>query len=243
MFFPSKYYRPCALKCILAVLFLMPVLCCCQSVKRISGDPCLSKSTSESQQIVDDCACAFREFRLQTDAQTIDYLVSEAKGVFILPAQYKVAFMIGVKGGTGVLCAKDDTGFWNGPAFYSLGGADIGVQAGISGSTILIFFFDNESLEKVYSGTFNLSVGADLVLGDVSDSKFRDTLSASGNVLTLVNSNGFLGSMAYSGGVFTPRHKLNRQYFGRDITVNEILSEHKYDLPKADILFNELLGI
>ncbi|WP_051294949.1 lipid-binding SYLF domain-containing protein [Maridesulfovibrio bastinii] len=242
----SVNYLPVALKniiCLLivgAALFFLPA---CQPVKVISGNPCLSNSSLQSQRIVDDCACTFLEFRRDSDPQTIDYLLSEAKGLLIIPDQYKAAFMVGIKSGTGVLCAKDVTGFWNGPAFYSLSGVDVGLQGGFSGSTILVFFFDDAGLESVYNGTFNLSAKADLVLGELNGSSFRDTLSARENVLTLTSSSGFLGAMAYSGGALSPRHKLNEEYYGKDLKVREILSTHKYDKPKADVLLNALIGI
>lgn len=227
----------------LVVCSLLLFLCGCRTVKKLSGNPCISNSTSPAQEIVDDSACALMRFRLKTDSATIDYLLYRAKGVFIFPEQYKAAFMVGIKGGTGVLCVKDSTGFWNGPAFYSLSGIDWGLQGGFSGSTVLVFFFDYKSLESVYSGEFKLSLEADFVLGEVQDQSFRDTMGIQGSILTLIYRKGALAAMTCGGGVFSPRHVLNQQYYGKDVTVRELLSTHKYDKPEADILLNALLGI
>lgn len=227
----------------LSLFILLPVLYSCQPVKQISGNPCISNSTSSTQRLIDNSACALKTFRSETDAEIVNELLSRAKGVFIFPEQYKAAFMVGINGGTGVLCVRDDTGFWNGPAFYSLSGVDLGLQGGFSGSTVLVFLFDEESLQDVYSGVFNLSIGADIVLGKVHDKSFHDTMSATDSALTLVSSKGVLISMAYSGGVFSPRHRLNLEYYGKDIPVRDILSSHKYNKPNADVLLYELLGL
>ena len=62
----------------------------------------------------------------------------KARGVLIFPSAFRAAFIVGGQGGSGVLLTRDTGGGrWNGPAFYTLGGASVGFQAGATVSEVV----------------------------------------------------------------------------------------------------------
>ncbi|WP_432737513.1 lipid-binding SYLF domain-containing protein [Maridesulfovibrio sp. FT414] len=215
----------------------------CNSFKKITCSPCVSRSNSTTQQIVDSAACALNQMRKSTDGATIDYLLDQAKGVFIFPDVYKAAFMIGAEGGPGVLCAKDDTGFWNGPAFFNLGGVDIGLQGGVAGKTVVVFLMDKEALDDAIAGKIELSMGADLAIGHLNDNSHRGSFDAEGNVFAHVYQAGMFGGMAYRTGAFMVSPDFNKRYYGENVSVKELLTTHKFDKPEADVLLLSLIGL
>ncbi len=205
--------------------------------------PCVSNSTTTMQRIVDSAACALNQIRFEMDDPIIDYLLEDAKAVFIFPDVYKAAFMIGAEVGPGVLCAKDDTGFWNGPAFFNMAGIDIGLQGGVVGKTILVFLMDDEALNDALAGKVDLSMGADLAIGHLSDSSHRGVFDAEGNIYALVFQAGMFGGMTYRTGAFMVSPDYNKRYYGHKVSVRELLMTHKYDKPEADILLHSLAGV
>ncbi len=215
----------------------------CNSFKKISCSPCVSSSNSTTQQIVDAAACALNQIREVTDGPTIDYYLEQSRGVFIFPDVYKAAFMVGAEAGPGVLCVKDDTGFWNGPAFFNMAGLDIGLQGGVVGKTVLVFLLDDQAVQEAMSGNIDLSLGADLALGRASDSSHRGKFDVEGNAFALVFQAGMFGGMTYRTGAFMVSPDFNKRYYGKEVSVKELLMSHKYDKPEADILLLSLIGI
>jgi hypothetical protein len=59
--------------------------------------------------------------------------IGRAKGVLIAPQIVKAGWIFGGSGGRAVLFARNEqTGRWSGPAFYNVGAASVGFQAGVS---------------------------------------------------------------------------------------------------------------
>ncbi|WP_031482226.1 lipid-binding SYLF domain-containing protein [Maridesulfovibrio frigidus] len=219
------------------------LLSACNSVKNITGSPCVSNSTTSTQMLVDSAACAIKQMRTNQYGPTIDYLLEISRAVFIFPDVYKMAFMIGAEGGTGVLCAKDNTGFWNGPVFYSMTGLDIGVQGGIASKTVMIFLLDDEALESALTGKLDMSLGADLAIGRLSDQSHRGLFDMEGNMYTVVYQAGAFGGMTFHAGALMVSKDSNNAYYGKRVEVRELLMTHEYDNMDADILLNALVGI
>ncbi len=229
------------IKCIFILLsVLMPISC--NTVKKITMSPCVSNSTTTTQRIVDSAACALNQIRKEADGPTINYLLDSARAVFIFPDVYKAAFMIGAEAGPGVLCAKDDTGFWNGPVFYNMAGIDIGLQGGVVGKNLLVFLMDDQALEDALTGKLNLSMGADIAIGHLNDSSHRGSFDVQGNVFALVYQAGMFGGMAYHTGAFMVSPDYNKRYYGKKISPRELLMSHKFDKPEADRLLYNLAG-
>lgn len=215
----------------------------CNSLKKAALSPCVSNSSTTEQRIVDSAACALAQMRDEMDGPTIDYLLSEARAVFIFPDVYKAAFMVGAEAGPGVLCAKDSTGFWNGPAFFNIAGVDLGLQGGVAGKTVLIFLMDDEALEMALAGKVDLSMGADVAIGRIGDHSSRGVFDAQGNIYSLVYQAGMFGGMAYRVGALMVSSDFNKRYYGKKVKVKDLLLTHKHDKPAADRLLLTLLGL
>lgn len=219
------------------------IACSCTPVKKFVGNPCVSNSSTVMQRIVDSSVCALNQMRVKDGWTHIDHLLEDARAVFIFPDVYKAAFMVGAEAGPGVLCAKDDTGFWNGPAFFNMAGIDIGLQGGVEGKTMLVFLMDNQALEDALGGKIELSLGADLAIGHGSERSTRGTFDAEGNITLLVDQAGAYGGMTYRTGAFMVSNDFNKRYYGKKVSVRELLMTHKHDKPEADRLLLSLAGV
>ncbi|NDV22477.1 lipid-binding SYLF domain-containing protein [Desulfovibrio sp. JC022] len=219
------------------------IACSCTPVKQFVGNPCISNSSTVMQRIVDSSVCALNHMRTKDSLSHIDHLLEDARAVFIFPDVYKAAFMVGAEAGPGVLCAKDDTGFWNGPAFFNMAGIDIGLQGGVEGKSLLVFLMDDQALEDALGGKIDLSLGADLAVGHTAERSSRGTFDAEGNILLLVDQAGAYGGMTYRTGAFMVSNDFNKRYYGKKVSVRELLMTHKHDKPEADKLLLSLAGI
>lgn len=88
-------------------------------------------------------------------------LLANAQGVAIIPQTIKAGFILGGRGGHGVVLCRDRTGAWGEPVFVNFGGGSIGFQAGIQSTDLVLVFKTRESLNRILEGKGKLTLGAD----------------------------------------------------------------------------------
>jgi lipid-binding SYLF domain-containing protein len=88
-------------------------------------------------------------------------LLAEAQGVAIVPRVIKAGFVVGGRGGHGVVIAKDKDGNWGDPVFVNLGGASVGFQAGVQSTDVVLVFRNRKSLDRLLEGKGKITLGAD----------------------------------------------------------------------------------
>jgi SH3 domain-containing YSC84-like protein 1 len=87
-------------------------------------------------------------------------MVENASGVAIIPNVMKGGFIVGARFGRGVLLIKEPNGMWHAPVFITLTGGNIGWQAGVQSSDIILVFKSPRSVQGILSG--KLTLGADI---------------------------------------------------------------------------------
>jgi len=86
-------------------------------------------------------------------------MLSGANGVAIIPNVIKGGFVLGARHGRGLLFVREPGGVWHAPVFITLTGGNIGWQAGIQSSDIVLVFKTPQSIQGILSG--KLTIGAD----------------------------------------------------------------------------------
>lgn len=74
-------------------------------------------------------------------------VLQQAKGVFIIPHYGRGGLIVGGQGGGGVVLAQSN-GQWSSPAFYSMGGASVGAQAGGEGGAIAMILMTQKAVDR-----------------------------------------------------------------------------------------------
>src|SRR6185503_9148310 len=88
--------------------------------------------------------------------------------MLILPQMVRAAFIVGGSGGSGVLIARDEkAGKWKGPAFYTLGGASFGFQAGADAAEVVILAMTERGVTKLLSPQVKLGADVSVAAGPV----------------------------------------------------------------------------
>ncbi|OWK39484.1 lipid-binding SYLF domain-containing protein [Fimbriiglobus ruber] len=88
-------------------------------------------------------------------------LLADAKGVAVIPRVIKAGFVVGGRGGHGIVMAKDKDGNWCDPVFVDLGGASVGFQAGVESTDVVLVFRGHKSLDRLLEGKVKITLGAD----------------------------------------------------------------------------------
>ncbi len=94
--------------------------------------------------------------------------LSEARCIGVVPNLTEAALGVGGKHGEGVVTCKDEKGDWSAPAFFSLTGGTVGLQAGVERKDLVILAMNNRGKEKFLQKDFDVAAAAEATGGDRS---------------------------------------------------------------------------
>jgi lipid-binding SYLF domain-containing protein len=146
-------------------------------------------------------------------------LLADAQGVAIIPHVIKAGFVVGGRGGHGVVLVRDKNGIWGEPTFVNLGGASVGLQAGVESTDVVLVFRTRKSLNRILAGKGKVTLGADAAIaaGPVgrqaaaaTDARLR------AEILSYSRSRGLFAGVALDGAVIRSDATSNRE-FRRDV--------------------------
>ena len=157
----------------------------------------------------------------------------EAKGIFIVPRMWKGGFIFAGEGGSGVFLVKNDTGVWSEPAFYTMGAASGGFQAGLQVSEIVLLAMSQRGVESMLSSTFKLGADASVAVGPVGAGIEGSTAVLSADMVTFARAKGLFGGISLEGAVVAVRDESNRNYYGKDVRPTDILVKRTVSNPHS----------
>lgn len=179
-----------------------------------------------------------QRFKGMPDLKMFAHYMVGAKGIVVLPTVIKAGFVVGGEGGNGVLLARRDDGSWSPPAFYFLGAASVGLQAGLQDTEIVLILRSNKAVDAVIKHQGKLGADAGVTIGLIGAGAEISTTSNIGvDVLAFSNSKiGLFGGAALEGAVLARRNDLNDAYYNAATTPREILYGGRFDNPQSDAL-------
>jgi len=152
-------------------------------------------------------------------------LLRDARAVLIVPNLIKGGFIFGAEGGDGVMLARVGRGRWSEPAFYTLGSASFGLQIGAEAAQLVMFIMTDRALRAVERSKFKFGGEAGLTVITVgANAQGATSGNLTGDIIVWASSKGAYGGLTLEGSVLAPKDDWNEQFYGRPITVPEILA-------------------
>ncbi|MFA5646354.1 MAG: lipid-binding SYLF domain-containing protein [Candidatus Ratteibacteria bacterium] len=159
-------------------------------------------------------------------------LLQECKGVMIL-RQYKAGFMLGAKGGEGIVMVRDETtGKWSPPVFIATAEGSFGFQIGGQSIDAIILIMNRDGLDMLLKSRFKIGLDASAAAGPVG----RDVsakLSAGTALLTYSRAKGLYAGASFEGGFLLIDDKANHTFYEDDsLTPRDILFRNAVEMPQ-----------
>jgi SH3 domain-containing YSC84-like protein 1 len=199
----------------------------------------------DATQLVEKAKLTVEEFLTDPNMSGLRETAKRAKGVLILPQMFRAAFIVGGSGGSGVLVARGDGGQWRGPAFYTLGGASFGFQAGADAAEVIILAMTERGVNQLLSPQVKLGADIGVTAGPVGVGAAAATAGLSADLISYSMAKGLYGGFSVDGSVAGVRAALNHAYYGKPVTPADILIKGEARNPQADPLLarvKELAG-
>jgi len=193
----------------------------------VAGMAAPSIAAAPSQQtriLVDTSRVTLETFLSDPENNAFRDLLKKAEGILIFPQKIKGAFVLGAKGGNGILLVRDrrsDT--WNGPAFYTMGGISIDLQAGGSVSEVILLIMTQRGIASLMASSIKLGAHVSVAAGPVGGGVSAETANLSADILSFAKAKGVYGGVSLSGAVVSVRSGMNRAYYGRQVANADIL--------------------
>ena len=155
-------------------------------------------------------------------------LLNQAKCIGVIPKMTKGGFIAGGEHGSGVVSCRTASG-WSAPAFFSISGGSVGLQAGLESSEIVLLM--NEQGEQ-YLMNGNFQLGAEAVAAG-------PTSGASGSVgwkapvLSYAKSHGAYAGANIAGTTITLDNNTIHKLYGSNATAQQVLNGSVQPPPQA----------
>src|SRR5437870_4717947 len=205
------------------------------------------RNTKKAREAADQSAKAARVFDqiMGTREQSIPRdLLDRAEAVAVFPSVFKAGFIVGGRGGSGVI-SRRVAGGWSAPAFFDLGGGSIGLQIGASSTDYVLLFMNERAVESLLNDKFEIGGEGSAAAGPVGRSASASTdVKLNAQILSYSRSRGAFAGLELKGVVIKPDNDDNRRIYGmtaRDILTgaNKITMEQ---MPAGVRVFPQTLG-
>ena len=181
-------------------------------------------SASEPSALLNRAAGTVQHMKVDPGFGPAQSRVAEAKAMFIVPSLVKGGFIFGAEGGSGVLMANNG-GTWSDPAFYTMGSASFGLQAGLEQTEVVMLIMSDRALQSITRGQFKFGADAGLTVVSLSAGAGAATpANLSGDILIWTSGKGLYGGLTLNGSVINSRDDWNTAFYGRPTAVADILS-------------------
>lgn len=156
------------------------------------------------------------------DQNVPTWLLDRAYGVAVIPDVLKGAFVFGGRHGSGAMVVRDGSGRFSNPIFISLTGGSVGWQIGAQAADIVLIFASRRSVENFALGDFTLGVSASVAAGPVGRSG-EAAAGVSSEIYSYSRARGLFVGVALDGTALVFDRKANRNFYGHDVTTDDIL--------------------
>lgn len=147
-------------------------------------------------------------------------LLDRAEAVAVFPSVIKAGFILGGRGGRGVISRRVPGG-WSAPAFFDLAGGSIGLQIGASSTDFVLLFMNENAVASLLGDKFEIGGEGSAAAGPVGRSASASTdLKMNAQILSYSRSKGAFAGLELKGVVIKPDNEDNHQVYGmsaRDI--------------------------
>lgn len=165
--------------------------------------------------------------------------LAKAQGIVLLD-QTKGGLLFAYHSGDGIAMVKNASGHWSAPAFVSSTGASFGVQAGGERDFYVILFTSPQAAHALTQQKVNFGAQVGGTGGNANYNAEANTVPAD-SIKVYSAHHGVFGGASVKGGTLSADDKADTAYYGRNVSMNDILFNGQVQpTPTEDSLINDL---
>lgn len=199
----------------------------------------------DANDLVEDSEFVIKTLLEDTEQGAFRTTLSQAYGVLIIPAYIKAGLVWGGAGGNGVLLSQNkETGEWSAPVFYSLASASVGLQIGVSSSEVVMVIMNQRGLRAIMNNKVKLGADLSVAVGPLgARGETATTGDLVADIYSYARSRGLFVGVSLEGGIVNMNSRYNKEYYGRELSAEQVLLENKVAAKYASSLRAALASI
>lgn len=182
------------------------------------------QAAREARKQTSKAARVFMQIMNAPDKAIPKELLEKAEAVAVFPGVIKAGFIVGGRGGRGLISRRTARG-WGAPAFFNLGGGSFGPQIGAASTDFVLLFMNEGALKGLLEDKFELGGEGSIAAGPVGRAAGASTnLTLDAGILSYSRSKGLFAGLELKGVVISPDNDLNEAVYGqkaRDILLGK----------------------
>ena len=172
------------------------------------------KQQKEAAKKAESASDVFQKIMGAPDRSIPRELLDRAEAVAVFPGMLKAGFVVGGRGGSGLI-SRRVTGGWSAPAFFKMGGASIGAQIGAAKTDLVLLFMNEDALKGLLEDKLEMGGEASAAAGPVGRTASATTnLTLDAGILSYSRSKGLFAGLELKGAVINPDNNLNEALYG-----------------------------
>ena len=176
------------------------------------------------------------EMQVIPESAIPDKLLDEAHAIAVIPDSIKAGLIIGGRRGHGLLSVKTPEGTWSHPAFITLTGGSIGLQAGVQSADSVLVFSSQRGLEDLVNGKVTLGADAGVAAGPVGrHAAVATDGTMKAEIWSWSRARGLFAGVALDGAVLSIDDDANTGVYGAGTTPRMIFEGRAGGTPSAAI--------
>ncbi|MFN2530654.1 MAG: lipid-binding SYLF domain-containing protein [Pyrinomonadaceae bacterium] len=190
----------------ISTVFLLACVCVAVSLAQKSR-------TQDAERHSREAAEAFADIMNVKERAIPKELLDKAEAIAVFPGVLKAAFIIGGRGGQGVISTRVKGG-WSAPAFFNLSGGSFGPQIGAQRTDYVLLIMNEEGMKGLLKDKFELGGEVSIAAGPVGREAAASTnprLDA--GIISYSRSKGVFIGAALKGAVISPDNDLNEAIY------------------------------
>jgi lipid-binding SYLF domain-containing protein len=171
------------------------------------------KDISEAKKTSSQAVEVFNKIMSDRDNAIPQDLLERAEAVAIFPGVINAAFIVGGRGGLGLISRRTPTG-WSAPAFFKIGGGSFGAQIGGQKIDYIMLIMNDGGLKGLLEDKFEIGGESSIAAGPIgrsSSATTNPTLDA--GILSYSRTKGLFAGVALKGAVITPDNDRNQAVY------------------------------
>ncbi len=187
-------------------------------------------------------AKVFTEIMGTPDKEIPKDILDGAECVAVFPDVLKAGFIVGGRGGRGVMSCRTADG-WSAPVYLNLGGGSIGLQIGAQSTDFVMLFMNRNGVDSLLSDKFELGADASVAAGPVGRQAGASTdAKLNAQILSYSRSKGLFAGLELKGVVIKPDKDDMRDVYGEGVMAKEVIQSSKTTAPTAVLEFPNTLS-
>ncbi|MDT5293491.1 MAG: YSC84-like protein 1 [Acidobacteriota bacterium] len=180
------------------------------------------KQQKAASQKAESASRVFEKIMGASDSSIPKELLDRAEAVAVFPGMLKAGFVVGGRGGSGII-SRRVTGGWSAPAFFKMGGASVGPQIGAAKTDLILLFMNEDALKGLLEDKLEMGGEASAAAGPVGRTASATTnLTLDAGILSYSRSKGLFAGLELKGAVINPDNNLNEALYG--LKAREVLT-------------------